>query len=108
MRTRPETEMKIVASQLERVGHLNTLQRPAAVGLLHILGTVLHPDPDIPLRLFSNHKWIDIAAILFARLPLNGREARNARDHAAEQIRQVPCRIERADSARRITCNGMV
>ena len=46
VRAAAETEVEIVAAHLERIRHLDILQRPAPVIVLQILGAILEPDAD--------------------------------------------------------------
>src|SRR5260370_17873331 len=70
-----ETEVKIVADQLERVGHLDVLHGPGAVVILEVIGAIAHPDADVTLGLFAHLEGVDVAAFqLVLRTPLNGRE----------------------------------
>src|SRR5207247_4771163 len=62
VRAARETEVEIVAAHLERIRHLDILQRPAPVIVLQILGAILEPDPYIAFGLFSNQEWKIVAS----------------------------------------------
>ena len=88
VRAARETEVEIVAAHLERIRHLDILQRPAPVIVLQILGAILEPDPNIALGFFSNQERKIVAAqnilprVRLIVVPLNAGEAADVRKHA--------------------------
>src|SRR5271165_6968255 len=74
--------------------------------VLEIVVSVLQPDPDITLGLLPDLERVNVAAIDRSGMPLNAGEAADAGKHTAEQFGVEPSRIERADSAGRIACDG--
>src|SRR5688572_1863910 len=103
MRAASETEMKIVALQLQRIGELNVLQRPASrVGFL-ILRTVVHPDAQVTLGFAPNLERINVSAIELAWLPLERRKAADDGVEAAEALRMIVGDGERGDAAGRLS-----
>src|SRR6185295_11272393 len=103
MRSASETEMEIVFLQLQRIRKLDVLKRPASVVVLEIFRTILNPYANIAFRLLAYLVRIHVAAVEDSGFPLNAGETANPREHAAELVRHEPCRIKRADSARRLS-----
>src|SRR5262245_32519576 len=106
MRPRTPRQMVIVIPHLERVRHLDVLQRPASVIVLEVARAVLKPDKDVALRLLPNLEWVDVTAVLRSWMPLNAGEAANAREYAAELVRLLPCGVECTDASGRVTGDG--
>src|SRR5258707_7673807 len=103
----PEDEVEIVIANFEGIRHLDILQGPASLRVLHVFGPILQPHANIPLRLLSHGEGEDISAVDHSGLPLNAGERSYPREHATEQVRMPPSGIEGADAARGIPCDGM-
>src|SRR6266852_5333184 len=100
--------MEIILAHLERIGHLNVLQRPASMIVFQIFGAILQPDSDIALvGLFADQKRVVVATQnVFARIglivpPLNAGETADVRKNAAELVILLPGGIEGTNSTRR-------
>ena len=112
MRGNAVAEVEVVAARLQRIGHLDVVERPAAGDVevlpavavhLDVVHAVGHPDADVALRLAPHEVRQNVAAVdVLFRQPLQPGEAAYGRVHPAEAVGLEPGEGEGADAPGRL------
>ena len=85
-----EDELVIVTSERERFGHLLVGERPVAVGVIQIIGTVLKKDADrLPGR-FANQGFVVVAPFAMGLAAGDIRERPDPGEHLGELVGSLP------------------